>query len=137
MKDLDFSKEKVCFEKDEVIFKENEEGKEMFFIDSGSVKIVKKVGESEETLVELGPDDFFGEMSLITGNGRVASAIALTECKLNVMDKSSFDANLVNDKEFKTKMINTLAHRLENTVILLAEHLQGIFSLSDAFRTSR
>ncbi|MDR4499499.1 MAG: cyclic nucleotide-binding domain-containing protein [Candidatus Scalindua sp.] len=57
-------------------------------------------GDDEVTLVNLDAGSFFGEMSLITGNKRVASAIALTDCKLNTMDKETFKANLLCKKIF-------------------------------------
>lgn len=134
LKNLIFSNEKVSFKKDAVIFREEEEGKEMYFIDSGRVKIVKKVGDTEGILATLNPGDFFGEMALITGNTRTAAAIALTDCKLRVMDKKTFDSNLVNDKIFMRKILETLAHRLEETDLNLKRYVQRVLRLSQVFK---
>ena len=132
-KGLTFTEKKLRFKKDEAIFREQEVGRKMYFIESGRVKIVKKVGDDEVALVNLDAGSFFGEMSLITGNKRVASAIALTDCKLNTMDKETFEANLVCDKNFLRKILETLAFRIEDADLQLKQNLQRIARLSKTF----
>jgi CRP/FNR family cyclic AMP-dependent transcriptional regulator len=130
-KGLLYTRKKVLFKEGEAIFKEDDEGdNETYFIDSGRVKIVKKVGDTEATLAILDSDDFFGEMTLITVNKRSASAIAHTDCKLHTMDKETFKFNLSNDSKFMWKILETLAHRLEDTDTNLKRHIQRISRLS-------
>lgn len=134
LKDLVFTEKKLHFKKGSVIFKEQDkDSKKMYFIDSGRVKIVKKVGDSEATLTVLDSGDFFGELALITGNKRVASAIALTDCKLHTMDKETFELSLLNDKKFMRKILETLAFRLEETDLNLKRHIERVSRLSKAF----
>ena len=134
VKNLIFSKEKVCFKKNEVIFDDQDEGNEMYFIDTGRIKIVKKTGDTEGILAILNAGDFFGEMALITGNKRTATALALTDCKLRVMDKKTFDSNLENDKAFTKTMLETLAHRLEETDLNLSRYFQRVLRFSKVFK---
>ena len=137
LKNLVFTEKKLHFKKGSVIFKEQDkDGKKMYFIDSGRVKIVKKVGDSEATLTVLDSGDFFGELALITGNKRVASAIALTDCKLHTMDKETFELSLLNDKKFMRKILETLALRLEETDLSLKRHLERISRLSKTFNVT-
>ena len=137
LKDLVFTEKKLHFKKGNVIFKEQDkDSKKMYFIDSGRVKIVKKVGDSEATLTVLDSGDFFGELALITGNKRVASAIALTDCKLHTMDKETFELSLLNDKKFMRKILETLALRLEETDLSLKRHLERISRLSKTFNVT-
>ena len=136
LKKLFFTGKKLHFEKGNVIFKEQEDSKKMYFIDSGRVKIVKKVGDSEPTLTILDSGDFFGELALITGNKRVASAVALTDCKLHTMDKETFESNLLNDKKFMRKILETLAFRLEENDLNLKRHLERISRLSKVFNVA-
>jgi CRP-like cAMP-binding protein len=124
----------VCFKKNEVIFDDQDEGNEMYFIDTGRIKIVKKVGDTEGILAILNAGDFFGEMALITGNKRTATASALTDCKLRIMDKKTFDSNLENDKAFMKNMLETLAHRLEETDLNLSRYFQRVLRLSKVFK---
>ncbi len=122
---------KLHFKKGNVIFKEQDkDSKKMYFIDSGRVRIVKEVGDSDTTLTILDSGDFFGELALITGNKRVASAVALTDCKLHTMDKETFELSLLNDKKFMRNILETLALRLEETDLNLKRHLQRISRLS-------
>ncbi len=113
---LKYTRKKIHFKEGDFIFKENEEDcKEMYVITSGRVNIVKKVGNTEATLTTLDEGNYFGEMSLITGNKRSASAIAQTDCKLYTMDKETFEFNLSNDITFMRKILEALTHRLEAT----------------------
>ncbi len=122
---IKYTRNKIHFKEGDIIFKEDEEDcKEMYVIDSGRVNIVKKVGDTDTTLATLDEDDFFGEMSLITGNKRSASAIAQTNCKLSTMDKETFEFNLSNDITFMRKILETLAHRLEATDTNLKRNIQ-------------
>ena len=130
---MSFTEEKARFKKGDVIFKEQEDGRFMYFIDSGRVKIVKKAGDDEATLVILDAGVFFGEMALITGNKRVASAVAYTDCKLHSMNKEAFDANLLHSVKFMRKILETLTFCLEETDLNLKRHLQRISRLSKTF----
>ena len=136
-KSLRYTEKKLHFKEGDIIFKENDEGgSEMYFIDSGRVKIVKNVGDTEATLAILDADDFFGEMTLITGNKRSASAIAQTDCKLHTMDKETFEYNLSNDIKFTKKILETLAHRLEETDTNLKRHIQRTSRLTKVFNVT-
>jgi len=134
---LRYTEKKLHFKEGDIIFKEYDEGaNEMYFIDSGRVKIVKKVGDTEATLATLDEGDFFGEMTLITGNSRSASAIAHTDCKLHTMDKETFEYNLSNDIKFTKKILETFAHRLEETDTNLKRHIQRISRLTKVFNVT-
>ncbi|MHC4268615.1 MAG: Crp/Fnr family transcriptional regulator [Planctomycetota bacterium] len=129
-----YTRKKVHFKEGDIIFKENEEDcKEMYIINSGRVNIVKKVGDTDATLTTLDEGDLFGEMSLITGNKRSASAIAQTNCKLHTMDKDTFEFNLSKDITFMRRILEMLAHRLEDTDTNLKRHIQRSARLSKVF----
>ncbi len=129
--DLLFTRKKVLFKEGDVICREDEEdGKEMYVIDSGRVSIVKKIGDSDIILTTLDEGDYFGEMALITGSKRSASAIAHTQCKIHTMDKETFEFNLTNNINFTRKLLGTLARRLEATDTNLKRHIQRNARLS-------
>ncbi len=130
---LHFTEKKIRFKSGEVIFNKQEEGTKMYFIDSGRVKMVMNAGDNEIILATLDAGDFFGEMALITGNTRIATAIALTDCKLNTMDKKTFEENLLNDKRFMMKVVESQAARLEETGLNFKRHLQRFFRMTKAF----
>ncbi len=115
IKDWVFTKKNLHFKKGQVIFNKQDEGKEMYFIDSGEIHIVKTIGDVDLNIASLSSSDFLGESSLITGSRHVASAIAFTDCNLHVMDKRAFMSNITNNRDFVNRILVTLARRLEET----------------------
>ena len=74
--------EEKTLEKDELVFDEDSKGNRMYIIKSGSVKILKKVKNQENTIAVLGPGEFFGEMALLDGLPRSASVRATENCNV-------------------------------------------------------
>ncbi len=132
LNNLAFSQKDKFYKAGTFIFKEQIIGTEMYFIEFGEVRIIKQVGAVEVKLATLERGNFFGEMSLITGKKRVASAKAFTDCKIHAMNKVMFEKNLVNNKEFMKKIIKTLAFRLEETDIKLKDHALKVFRLLES-----
>jgi len=61
---------------DEVIFEEGSTGRELFVVLEGKVDIAKVNGTDRTVIVSLGKGEFFGEMAVIDGSARSATAIA-------------------------------------------------------------
>ncbi|MEW9673932.1 cyclic nucleotide-binding domain-containing protein [Ammoniphilus sp. 3BR4] len=81
--------EKVNAPEGTLIFTDGEEGNTMFIISSGEVEIFKSLSNgSRHRLSVLGPGEVFGEMSLITGHHRSASARTLNN-SLDISSKPS------------------------------------------------
>src|SRR5258707_6367078 len=64
------------FDVNEVIFEEGSTGRELFVVLEGKVDIAKINGASKTVIVTLGKGEFFGEMAVIDGSSRSATAIA-------------------------------------------------------------
>jgi CRP-like cAMP-binding protein len=64
------------FDVNEVIFEEGSTGRELFVVLDGQVEIAKISGARRTVIVTLGKGEFFGEMAVIDGSSRSASAIA-------------------------------------------------------------
>jgi CRP/FNR family cyclic AMP-dependent transcriptional regulator len=64
------------FDVGEVIFEEGSTGRELFVVLGGQVEIAKVSGASKTVIVTLGKGEFFGEMAVIDGSSRSATAIA-------------------------------------------------------------
>jgi CRP/FNR family cyclic AMP-dependent transcriptional regulator len=73
-----------------VIIGEGEPGTRMFFLSAGQVVVIKAHGTAQAVaLVQLGPGEFFGEMSLVESVARSASVVAVdavTACTLKGAD---------------------------------------------------
>jgi CRP/FNR family transcriptional regulator, cyclic AMP receptor protein len=62
----------------EIVFEEGSNGRELFVVLDGRIDIVKRNGAAKDVIVTLGKGEFFGEMAVIDGSARSASAIAAT-----------------------------------------------------------
>jgi CRP-like cAMP-binding protein len=60
---------------DEVIFEEGSTGRELFVVLDGQVEIAKVDGPNKTVIVTLGKGEFFGEMAVIDGSARSATAV--------------------------------------------------------------
>ncbi|WP_426436543.1 Crp/Fnr family transcriptional regulator [Bradyrhizobium genosp. P] len=66
----------IEFDVDDVIFEEGSTGRELFVVLDGKVDIAKIDGGNKTVIVNLGKGEFFGEMAVIDGSSRSATAIA-------------------------------------------------------------
>jgi CRP/FNR family cyclic AMP-dependent transcriptional regulator len=64
------------FDVDDLIFEEGSTGRELFVVLDGKIDIVKISGATKTVIVTLGKGEFFGEMAVIDGSSRSATAIA-------------------------------------------------------------
>jgi hypothetical protein len=64
------------FDAGDVIFEEGSTGRELFVVLEGQVEIAKISGAGKTVIVALGKGEFFGEMAVIDGSARSATAIA-------------------------------------------------------------
>ena len=60
----------------DVIFEEGWCGRELFVVLEGQIEIAKITGAGKTVIVTLGKGEFFGEMAVIDGSSRSATAIA-------------------------------------------------------------
>ena len=60
----------------DVIFEEGTTGRELYVVLDGEVDITKMVGGRRTVIISLGKGEFFGEMAVIDGSSRSATAIA-------------------------------------------------------------
>ncbi len=67
---------RVTFRRGEVLMRQGEPGASMFTIVSGKVVVSVQEHDGDHTVAELGPDDYVGEMSLLTGEPRTATVTA-------------------------------------------------------------
>lgn len=64
------------YDASDVIFEEGSTGRELFVVLEGKIDIVKNSGADRTVIVTLGKGEFFGEMAVIDGSSRSATAVA-------------------------------------------------------------
>ena len=97
----------------QVIVQQGQEPEDIFLIEEGVVEIRadSKSGSSRRVAV-LGAGDYFGEIGLVTGIRRTASAIAETDSRLLRLSKTSYMKYLASDPSVKVELSGTAAIRL-------------------------
>ena len=70
-----------------LVVQEGELGKDIYFVSQGELEVVKSGGATAGT---LGCGDYFGDLSLILGETRTASARTTTYCEIFVLPEEEF-----------------------------------------------
>ena len=95
-----------------VLFRENDPGSRMYVVKSGRVRVWRTLGETEIVLAHIGVGEFFGEMALLEGLPRSATATIAEDCELVEIDKETFEAMLRSNSEIAVRMMLKLCQRL-------------------------
>jgi CRP/FNR family transcriptional regulator, cyclic AMP receptor protein len=123
-----FEKFGVEFAPNEIIFCEFEPGNEFYFIQSGQVKIVKIINNTEKTLDILEAGEIFGEMAILEEEPRSASVIAVGNVKLFKFHRDNFETILHGNPQLAYKLLMIFAKRIydqkRRLMILLLEEPQ-------------
>lgn len=98
----------------EILFREDEPGSEMFVLQSGKVRLTKRIRGVEKLLADVGPGEFFGEMAILNNKPRTATATVLEDAQLLVIDPKTFEAMIKANTEIAVRMIKKLAKRLDD-----------------------
>jgi CRP-like cAMP-binding protein len=134
-------------------FKQDEAGTEMYFIMRGEMRMM------DDTLTvcynALYSGAYFGELAMLTGQPRTATALAVTDCVLFYINQSDFNlvarkwpkalAKILAKAKERLERINStnthalaaqLGHRLSDIHCIIAEERQGLLGVSDAAASS-
>lgn len=109
----------------QVLFREGDAGKEMFVIQGGKVRLTRTIRGQEKLLADIGPGEFFGEMSIINDKPRTATATVLEDAQLLVLDPKTFEAMIKANTEIAVRMIKKLAKRLDDANAQIENLLLG------------
>src|ERR1700692_3288651 len=92
----------------QVLFREGERGEEMFVIQTGVVQILKKMGDVDRPLAALGRGEFVGEMAILNDKPRTATAIALEDSKVLVIDGATLEQMIATNTEIALRLVKKL-----------------------------
>lgn len=121
-----FAKFLTHFAKGHVLFREGDEGEEMYIIQTGRVAIKKMLKDGgEATLAVLEKGDFFGEMAILERRPRSATAEVLEEGDLIVINGETFGDMIKTNPEIAVRMLRKQSIRLRETNRQLEEALKG------------
>ncbi|MCE9667024.1 mechanosensitive ion channel family protein [Myxococcus stipitatus] len=97
------------FGRDEHIIQEGDEGRTFYVLASGEVSV--RAGKGQAEVTRLGQGGYFGEMSLLTGERRAATVVALQDSLLLEVDRPTFARLFAENPGLARQLSALLAHR--------------------------
>jgi CRP-like cAMP-binding protein len=103
------------FRRGTMIFHKDQAGDALYVIESGRVRIFLPTESGTELTVEVsGTGDVFGELSLLDGRPRSASAEALEDTIAFTLTRDEFKAHLTATPQLAVALIELLSNRLRH-----------------------
>lgn len=110
------------FRRGEVIFHLGDPGDALFIVTSGAVKIsLPSEGGDEAILATLRPGDFFGELALLDGAPRSATAAALEPTETLVLPRDRFRDLVASEPAIRDALLAALARELRRLTVHVEE----------------
>ncbi|MHB1205403.1 MAG: cyclic nucleotide-binding domain-containing protein [Rhodospirillaceae bacterium] len=98
--------------KGQYLFKQGEEAKSAYILNSGSIGIFKEQDGKRVPVARVKKGEFFGEMAIIDGRPRRNSAMALEDCTLSLVSKDMIEEKLA----ASDPLVRTVVHMLSNSL---------------------
>jgi CRP/FNR family cyclic AMP-dependent transcriptional regulator len=119
------------FRRNEVIFHQGDTGSSLQIVISGAVKIVLPSAAGEEAIIAtLRPGDFFGELALLDGAPRSATATSLEVTETLDLPRDAFQLVLDEDASLQRALLTSLSAELRR----LTGHVEELHFLDLAGR---
>ena len=107
---------KRTFKSESVIFLRGDPGDALFGVVSGRVRVSTQTANGREVILNvMKPGDVFGEIALLDGQPRTASATALSPTQLIIIQRADFIALLQRDPQLAIHLIELLCGRVRWT----------------------
>jgi len=107
------------FAVDQVVFEEGSTGRELFVVLDGQVEIAKLNDGRKTVIVTLGKGEFFGEMAVIDGSARSATAIAAApNTRVMRINHARFVYLVSQQPAFALMIMDALSKRLRATNVI-------------------
>ncbi len=110
------------YRRGEAIFHKDDPGSTLYILKTGQVKIATDSPEGEEVILAIfGDGDFFGELSLLDGKPRSASATAMDATVALTLDRSGLMEIIGRHPDLAGDVLSALSERLRHTDLLLED----------------
>lgn len=96
----------------ELIFSEYEPGDSFYLIQAGRVRITKIVGDIEKNIDILSAPEIFGEMAILEGAPRSATAIALETVKVLEFNRANFEILMMGNPQIALRLLKVFTKRI-------------------------
>ncbi len=118
--------------KGQYLFRDGEEAKAAYVVAAGCIGIFRIVDGKNSPVGRIRKGEFFGEMAILDGSNRRATAVTLEDTTLSLISKESLEEKLeASDKLIRTILL-TSVHNLRDAH---EKYTQRARSLSDTLQT--
>jgi CRP/FNR family cyclic AMP-dependent transcriptional regulator len=122
------------FKRGETLFRKDDPGLHLYVVLTGAVKIALPGEFGQEALVSImRAGDFFGELALLDGNPRSASATALEDAKAALLARDDFLAFL----EAHPAAVRVVLDALAKTIRRLSDRVEDLIFLDVPSRVAK
>lgn len=97
---------------EEYLVREGEDSLDMYYLQSGTLAVVKRRGDNTRQIGTIYAGEIVGEMSFLDEEPRSASVRAISECVLTVIPRTKFDASMKGLPKWYQALVHTLLDRL-------------------------
>ena len=109
-----------------VLFRQGDRSDTAYVVHDGRVRLTLGSGAEMREIGVMGPGDFFGEISLLSGIERTATAEVIEDSRLLVIGRDAFQMLLQDDLTTVTRMLCEQGLRLSRTNQPLQEALERL-----------
>lgn len=95
-----------------ILFEEGDPGNEVYVIQTGRIRLTKRVFRSDVVVEELGKGEFCGELALVMKTTRPITATVLEDSRLLVVPSEQFEQMVQQNTAISMQMLKRLATRL-------------------------
>ncbi len=107
---LSESREVRHYRKKDILFKEGEYLRWLFYIEEGKVKLYKSTEDGRELIIQVvGKGAFIGLVGMFSGDASPESAAALEDCQIRLVPRSDFAALVFGNRDVNARFIKILA----------------------------
>ena len=100
-----------------VIFDEGQKADTAYYLQTGTVEILKQCPFGRALVAKLEPGALFGEMALLDDAPRSATAMAATDVTVVPLERAVFDAKLAELDPLLGKAVHKLIQNLRDTTL--------------------
>jgi len=130
--------EEKSFSSGATIFSQGDQGDAFYLIQSGAVQVVlESKGVRSESIVVLGPQDWFGEMALLSEEPRSASILAVKDTTVWRLSREDWDDLIEKHPTWLLKFCSILSKKLTSLEQRYAIGRDTFNSLAEEFYHSR
>ena len=126
----------LSFTDGEYLFREGESGQYAYIVNSGKIEITKISANGEDVLVTLEPPSLFGEMALIDGSPRSASARAKGDTIITEVTSAAFDQYIKKNPEAAVRIMKGISENLRTANQVIAQGGSAAISSENSFDES-